>query len=73
LKKEYDKKQKEAEDLKKELEKPVDTTKYRYQKTTTYTITPNAEKTTAVEKVNEADDNAPAAEVSRIAFMQMVL
>ncbi|MES2370976.1 MAG: PspC domain-containing protein [Bacteroidota bacterium] len=73
LKKEYDKKQKEAEDLKKELDKPVDTTKYHYQKATTYIIAPKAEKTTAVEKVTEADDNAPAAETSRIAFMQMVL
>lgn len=73
LKKEYDKKQKEAEDLKKELDKPVDTTKYRYQKATTYIITPSAEKTTAVEKVTEADDNAATAETSRIAFMQMVL
>jgi len=73
LKKEYDKKQKEAEDLKKELDKPVDTTKYRYQKTTTYTIIPNTEKLPADEKVAETDGNAAPAEVSRLTFMQMVL
>jgi phage shock protein PspC (stress-responsive transcriptional regulator) len=73
LKREYDKKQKEAEDLKKELEKPVDTTKYHYQKATTYTITPNTEKAPVSEKTSEADDTAAPAEVSRIAFMQMVL
>jgi len=73
LKREYDKKQKEAEDLKKELEKPVDTTKYHYQKATTYIITPNAEKTVVSGKANEAEDNTSPAEVSRLAFMQMVL
>jgi phage shock protein PspC (stress-responsive transcriptional regulator) len=33
LKKEYERKKKEAEDLKKELDKPVDSARYRYQKT----------------------------------------
>jgi hypothetical protein len=73
LQKEYDKKQKEAEDLKKELEKPVDSTKYHYKKTTTYVITPNAEKIVTVEKGTEGDDTATPAEISRLAFMQMVL
>ena len=75
LQKEYDKKQKEAEDLKKELEKPVDTTKYRFQKATTYIITPtpNADKVQVSEKAADAEETAAPAEVSRLAFMQMVL
>ncbi len=32
LRKEYEKKKQEADDLKKELDKPIDTTKYKYQK-----------------------------------------
>ncbi|MEO7530582.1 MAG: PspC domain-containing protein [Sediminibacterium sp.] len=73
LKKEYDKKQKEAEDLKKELDKPVDTTKYRYQKATTYSITPSAEKIVSMEKAAGSEENTTPVEISRIAFMQMVL
>jgi hypothetical protein len=76
LKREYDKKQKEAEELKKELDKPIDSTKYHYQKATSLLIAPNAEKTAVVEKGvanDEQSNNALPAEVSRLAFMQMVL
>jgi phage shock protein PspC (stress-responsive transcriptional regulator) len=76
LQKELDKKTKETEDLKKELEKPVDTIaapKYKYQKATTYTITPDTNKATAEQKSSDADDNASPAEISRLSFMQMVL
>lgn len=34
LQKEFDRKQKEVDDLKKELEKPIDSTRYKYKKTT---------------------------------------
>ncbi|WP_026768275.1 PspC domain-containing protein [Asinibacterium sp. OR53] len=75
LRKEYDKKQKEAEELKKELDKPVDTTtRYHYQKATTYEEVPqpnavipavHAEK--KEEKIDITFDNA------RLMMMQMVL
>ena len=73
LKKEYDKKQKEAEDLKKELDKPVDSTKYRYQKSTSYNGVPDAKKVHEAAKANEADENSSSVDYSRMAFMQMVL
>ncbi len=44
LQKEYDKKQKEAEDLKKELEKPIDSTRYRYKKAVAYAELPASAK-----------------------------
>lgn len=75
LKKEYDRKQKEMEDLKKELDKPVDTTttqKYRYQKATSYNITPATTlKGGEDDKAGDTNDAAPS-ELSRLAFMQMV-
>ncbi len=54
LQKEYDRKLKEAEDLKKELDKPVDSTKYQYKKATSGTATtPNPPK---AEKAEQGDD-----------------
>lgn len=74
LQKELERKRKETEELQKELDKkPVDTTtapKYKYQKATTYNITHDTNKESADEKVS--DENA-SPELSRIAFMQMVL
>lgn len=75
LEKEIEKKQKETEELKKQLDKPVDTTtapKYKYQKATTYNIVPDTNKATVEDKPSDADNNA-SPELSRIAFMQMVL
>lgn len=75
LQKEYDRKRKEAEDLKKELEKPVDTSntpKYRYQKATTYTITPDSRRAGDDEKAGDTNHEAASSELSRLAFMQMV-
>lgn len=66
LQKEYERKKREADELKKELEKPVDTTRYRYKKATAMN---DAEIKTDNE--HKSDYQMPI-EASRLLMMQMV-
>ncbi len=66
LQKEYERKKREADELKKELEKPVDTTRYRYKKATAMN---DAEIKAGNE--NKSDNQMPI-EASRLLMMQMV-
>nr|WP_294988373.1 PspC domain-containing protein [uncultured Sediminibacterium sp.] len=66
LQKEYERKKREADELKKELEKPVDTTRYRYKKAT-------AMNDAEIKADNEhKSDNQMPIEASRLLMMQMV-
>ena len=66
LQKEYERKKREADELKKELEKPVDTTRYRYKKAT-------AMNDVEIKAGNEnKSDNQMPIEASRLLMMQMV-
>jgi phage shock protein PspC (stress-responsive transcriptional regulator) len=67
LQKEYERKQREAEELKKELDKPVDTTRYRYKKATA--MNNDAEIKPVTE---ERTENRIPFEASRLLMMQMV-
>ncbi len=69
LQREYDRKQKEAEELKKELDKPIDSTRYRYKKATTV-AEPVAEKVVAEEGSNMPDGVDLSEEGAMISLMQ---
>jgi|LakMenEpi03Aug12_release.lakeMendotaPanAssembly.Ray.scaffolds.fasta_scaffold01014_27 phage shock protein PspC (stress-responsive transcriptional regulator) len=70
LKKEYERKIKEAEDLKKELDKPFDSARYRYQKA--YYKTPNSAKPNLADKVKENRDTYDlGSEGSRISLLYL--
>ena len=60
-----------AEELKKELEKPIDTTRYRYQKTTTLNSSPAKTPATKAVSDDQLDNHMPI-EASRLLMMQMV-
>lgn len=66
LQKEYERKKREADELKKELEKPVDTTRYRYKKATAMN---DAE--IKADNEHKSDYQMPI-EASRLLMMQMV-
>ena len=68
LQKEFNKKQKEADILKKELDTPIDSTRYRYKKVTSFQVLPIPLKTPIADKVNTDISE----EASRIVFMQMI-
>ena len=72
LQKEYERKLKEAEKLKNELEKPVDTTtRYRYQKATTKNVA--APQAPAAMKPAEAPEQDMPLEAARLLMMKMTL
>lgn len=75
LQKEYEKKQREAEDLKKELDKPVDTTQYHYKRTVSVADTPKSLKTSAIPATTKNREQEPvdiSLETSKILMMQMI-
>ena len=71
LQREYDKKQKEAEELKKELNKPIDSIKYQYKKSVSYLLLPN--KINETISTNATDGPSVSIDASRMVFMQMLL
>ncbi|MDP1841891.1 MAG: hypothetical protein Q8K64_00630, partial [Sediminibacterium sp.] len=70
LKREYERKKKEAEDLKKELDKPVDTTRYRYQKVT-YVEPANQQQKIAGKTKEHAEMIDLGSEASRLSLLQL--
>jgi cell shape-determining protein MreC len=70
LRKEYEKKQKEAEELKKELDKPVDTTQYKYKKAVVMN-NQTSNKATVTKKT--VDQEEELLETPKLLLMQMVL